>query len=71
MYTMQARFDDMVTQIEWIGPFASPRDFVGTFGSMTLVKSSIDFSRLIVALLVVNFLPAVCLIGLWLRHRRL
>jgi hemolysin-activating ACP:hemolysin acyltransferase len=54
--------DTLVTTTEWIGPFGSPsRDFVGTYGSIELVKSSIDFPRLIVAILAVNLLPAVLL----------
>jgi hypothetical protein len=46
---------DGVTSIEWIGPFGKP------FRSHAVTKSSIDFSRLIVVLLAVNFLPAVLL----------
>jgi uncharacterized protein YggT (Ycf19 family) len=59
-----------VTSIEWIGPFGEP------FRSYDVTKSSIDFSRLIVVLLAVNFLPAVLLwrhdeIAGWLeRHKR-
>ncbi len=61
-----------VTRIEWIGPFGEPFD---VFRS-SVTRSSIDFSRLIAALLAVNFLPAVILrrsevIGEWLhRHKR-
>jgi hypothetical protein len=58
--------------IEHIGPFGAPFDHSGSY----VTRSSIDFSRLIVALLAVNFLPAVILwrsevIGEWLRrHKR-
>jgi hypothetical protein len=44
-----------VTTIEWIGPFGEP------FTRYDVTKSSIDFSRLVVVLLAVNFLPAVLL----------
>jgi hypothetical protein len=46
-----------VTSIEWIGPFGEP------FRShrQDITKSSIDFSRMIAALLAANFLPAVLL----------
>ena len=60
--------DTLVTETEWIGPFGSPsRDFVGAYSSIKLVKSSIDFSRLITVLLVVNFIPAVVL---WQQSRK-
>ena len=59
-----------VTRIEWIGPFGVPSYLPS--GSVT--RSSIDFSRLIAALLAVNLLPAVILwrsevIGEWLFRR--
>ena len=44
-----------VTRIEWIGPFGEP------FRKYVVTKRSIDFSRLIVVLVAVNFLPAVLL----------
>ena len=44
-----------VTRIEWIGPFGEP------LRRYDVTKSSIDFSRLFVALLAVNFLPATLL----------
>ena len=55
--------EDMVTTTQWIGPFGSPRsgDFVGTYSSIKLVKSSIDFSRLIIVLFAVNFIPVLLL----------
>lgn len=53
-----------VTSIEWIGPFKQP------FDKYLVTKSSIDFSRLVVALLVVNFLPAVMLLTLKLRYHK-
>jgi hypothetical protein len=58
-----------VTRIEWIGPFGEP---LGPRYNIT--KSSIDFSRMIAALLAANFLPAVILwrfktIGEWLDRR--
>ena len=56
--------DTLVTETHWIGPFGSP--FAGTY-QITLVKSSIDFSRLITVLLVVNFIPAVVL---WQQSRK-
>ena len=49
--------DDTVTKTEWIGPFGSARDS----DSRMAVKSSLDFSRLFVVLLAMNFLPAVLL----------
>jgi hypothetical protein len=48
--------DDRVTKTEWIGPFGSARDS----GSRMAVKSSLDFSRLIVVLLY-DELPARCI----------
>ena len=61
-----------VTSIEWIGPFGEPfRSY-----RQDITKTSIDFSRMIAALLAANFLPAVILwrfktIGEWLRrHKR-
>ena len=63
---------DITEDIEYIGPFGAP--FYRSGSSVT--RSSIDFSRLIAALLAVNFLPAVILwrsevIGEWLRrHKR-
>jgi hypothetical protein len=53
--TRQVESRPQVTSIEWIGPFGKP------FRSYAVTKSSIDFSRLIVVLLAVNFLPAVLL----------
>jgi hypothetical protein len=53
------RSDPQVTTIEWIGPFKEPEK------AFRVTKSSIDFSRLLVALLVVNCLPAVIL---WRYH---
>ena len=59
-----------VTRIEWIGPFGEP-----LAPRSNITKSSIDFSRMIAALLAANFLPAVILlrfktIGEWLhRHK--
>ena len=59
-----------VTRIEWIGPFGEPFESYRP----DITKSSIDFSRMIAALLAANFLPAVILwrfkpIGDWLdRH---
>jgi uncharacterized protein YggT (Ycf19 family) len=50
--------DSQVTRIEWIGPFGEP------FRSYAVSKSSIDFSRLIVVLLAVNFLPLYCFGGM-------
>jgi hypothetical protein len=46
-----------VTTIEWIGPFKKPlgESLAG------VTKSSIDFSRLLVAILAANFLPSVLL----------
>ena len=41
-----------VTRIEWIGPFGE------RFTRCDVTKSSIDFSRLFIALLAANFLPA-------------
>ena len=57
------KIDDTVTRIEWIGPFGSPSrsDFVGTYGSTKLVKSSLDLSRLIAVLLAANLIPALML----------
>jgi hypothetical protein len=46
---------DKLTTIEWIGPFKEP------YKSHRVTRSSIDFSRLLVALLAVNFLPALIL----------
>jgi hypothetical protein len=63
---------DITEEIEYIGPFGAPFYFSGS----PVTRSSIDFSRLIAALLAVNFLPAVILwrsevIGEWLRrHKR-
>ena len=60
-----------VTRIEWIGPFGEPLENYRP----DITKSSIDFSRMIAALLAANFLPAVILwrfktIGDWLdRHK--
>ena len=68
--TRDYRSGSHVTSIEWIGPFGEP------FRSLSVTKSSIDFSRLIVVLLAANLLPAVILwrseaIGEWLqRHKR-
>ena len=45
-----------VTRIEWIGPFGEPLE-----PSSSIIKTSIDFSRMIAALLAANFLPAVLL----------
>jgi hypothetical protein len=61
--------DTQLTRIEWIGPFTEP------YAIYRVTKSSIDFSRLIVALLVVNLLPAVVLwqhngIVHWWEHRQ-
>ena len=47
--------DSQVTSTEWIGPFTQPLD------AYRVTRSSIDFSRLVVVLLAVNFLPAVLL----------
>ena len=47
--------DSQVTSTEWIGPFTKPLD------AYRVTRSSIDFSRLVVVLLAVNFLPAVML----------
>ena len=47
--------DSQVTSTEWIGPFTQPLD------AYRVTRSSIDFSRLVVVLLAVNFLPAVML----------
>ena len=55
--TRKRSSDSQVTSTEWIGPFTQPRD--GYAYSVT--RSSIDFSRLVVVLLAVNFLPAVLL----------
>ena len=52
--------DDPITKTEWIGPFGSPRPYIGK-----ALKSSLDLSRLIVALFAVNFLPALVL---WKHH---
>jgi hypothetical protein len=43
-----------VTRIEWIGPFGEPLE-----PRSNITKTSIDFSRMIAALLAANFLPAV------------
>ena len=62
-----------VTRIEWIGPFKEPFSERFTRGDVT--KSSIDFSRLVIAILAANFLPAVLLwqhnevVG-WLERRK-
>ena len=45
-----------VTRIEWIGPFGEPLE-----PRSNITKTSIDFSRMIAALLAANFLPAVIL----------
>ena len=45
--------DTQLTRSEWIGPFTEP------YAIYRVTKSSIDFSRLIVALLVVNVLAVV------------
>ena len=63
--------DDTVTKTEWIGPFGSARDS----DSRMAVKSSLDFSRLIVVLLTMNFLPAVLLwrhdeVVVWLERQK-
>jgi hypothetical protein len=47
--------DSQVTSTEWIGPFTQP------LNAYRVTRSSIDFSRLVVVLLAVNFLPAVML----------
>src|SRR5262245_3664219 len=47
--------DRQVTTVEWIGPFKEPHN------SYRVTRSSIDFSRLLVVLLAVNFLPALIL----------
>jgi hypothetical protein len=47
--------DSQVTSTEWIGPFTQP------LYAYRVTRSSIDFSRLVVVLLAVNFLPAVML----------
>ena len=47
--------DSQVTSTEWIGPFTQP------LNADRVTRSSIDFSRLVVVLLAVNFLPAVML----------
>jgi hypothetical protein len=62
--------DSQVTSTEWIGPFTQP------LNAYRVTRSSIDFSRLVVVLLAVNFLPAVLLWqhdeigGWWERHKR-
>ena len=63
--------DDTVTETESIRPFGSARDS----GSRMAVKSSLDFSRLIVVLLTMNFLPAVLLwrhdeVVVWLERQK-
>ena len=45
-----------VTRIEWVGPFGEPLE-----PRSNITKTSIDFSRMIAALLAANFLPAVLL----------
>jgi hypothetical protein len=47
--------DFQVTSTEWIGPFTQP------LKAYRVTRSSIDFSRLVVVLLTMNFLPAVML----------
>ena len=45
------------TSVEWIGPFKEPFNKP----SASVIRSSIDFSRLVVAILAANLLPAVLL----------
>jgi hypothetical protein len=45
--------EPQITKIEWIGPFAEPYD------AHRITKSSLDLSRLALALLLANLLPAV------------
>ena len=62
--------DPQVTRIEWIGPFGEP-----SWPRSNITKSSIDFSRMIAALLAASFLPAVLLwrhdeVAVWLERQQ-